>query len=496
VEAVATHRKQHSVGESVTRGALALLSTQPLTWSATLLTTVMLPRLLGADALGQVTIATTIATLGASASSLGISEFLVRRVAQHPSKLRHDASVALLVQLITAIVGVVLIVLATHLYMSSLVDLRVLDIALVASLITPAQTVLLSSFRGRELHKQYAWFNAACSVLSPVAAVVALLLGADLIAYVTVLSVVLVATTLAGWKVAGLRPSFQSVDRWFARDGFAFICGGLPFFGWSVVLTVTSGIDRVLLGGFVPAAEVGWYAAAFRIISIPIFIPTLVITPLFPALSRSVSKPDTIRRTIAQTVRIMLLLMVPLCAGIIVVAPAIPALFAWPDDFANAVPLMVILSLQLPVVAVDMVLGTVLMAIGRQGRWLTVGMFAAALKIALNYVAIPVFEHAVGNGAIGASVVTIATEIVMFGGAMLLIPRSLLDPRLAWDALRISIVGVAIVVVGTYLLPVALALAIAGGVLACLVAMIGLRALTLGDLHLIAARLPLPRRGA
>jgi O-antigen/teichoic acid export membrane protein len=263
-----------------------------------------------------------------------------------------------------------------------------------------------------------------------------------------------------------------------------------------VVLTVTSGIDRVLLGGFVPAAEVGWYAAAFRIIGIPIFIPTLVITPLFPALSRSVSEPDTIRRTIAQTVRIMLLLMVPLCAGIIVVAPAIPALFAWPDDFGNAVPLMVILSLQLPVVAVDMVLGTVLMAIGRQGRWLAVGMFAAALKIALNYVTIPVFEHAVGNGAIGASVVTIATEIVMFGGAMLLIPRSLLDPRLAWGALRIALAGLAIVVVGTYLLPMALALAIAGGVLAYLVASIGLRALTLDDLHLIAARLPLPRRGA
>src|SRR5437660_9685004 len=80
-----------SVGESVTRGALALLSTQPLTWGASLLTTILGPRLLGAEALGQFTIVFTIATLAATGTSLGVSEFLVRRVAQSPRTLRQDA---------------------------------------------------------------------------------------------------------------------------------------------------------------------------------------------------------------------------------------------------------------------------------------------------------------------------------------------------------------------------------------------------------------------
>src|SRR5437867_2804710 len=62
------------VGESVTRGALAMLSTQPLTWAGTLLTTVALPRLMGAEALGQYTIAYTIATLAGTVLGLGVSE--------------------------------------------------------------------------------------------------------------------------------------------------------------------------------------------------------------------------------------------------------------------------------------------------------------------------------------------------------------------------------------------------------------------------------------
>jgi hypothetical protein len=101
-----------------------------------------------------------------------------------------------------------------------------------------------------------------------------------------------------------------------------------------------------------------------------------------------------------------------------------------------------------------------------------------------------------GNGAVGASLVTIVTEIVMFGGAMLLIPRHLIEPRVIWDAARIFLAGGAIVVAGSALLPAALALAIAGGALAYVVTVVVLRAFTLDDLRLILSRLPLARRAA
>ncbi len=254
-------------------------------------------------------------------------------------------------------------------------------------------------------------------------------------------------------------------------------------------MTITSGIDRVLLGAFVPAAEVGWYAAAYRVFSIPVFIPTLIITPLFPALSRSANQPETVRRTITKTMRIVLLMMVPLSVGTIVVAPTVPTVLGWPSDFANASPLIAILSAQLPLVAVDMVLGVVLMAIGRQGPWVIVGIVGAALKIGMDYVAIPTFENLAGNGAVGASIVTLVIELVMFLGAVILLPKHLLDPRIAWDAACIAIAGSATFFVGTALLPVSLALSVLGGALTYMAVTVTLRVVSMDDLRPVLGRL-------
>jgi O-antigen/teichoic acid export membrane protein len=273
-----------------------------------------------------------------------------------------------------------------------------------------------------------------------------------------------------------------------------FIWGGLPFLTWMLTLAITSGADRVVLGWFVPAAEVGWYAAAFRIFGIPVFLPTLIMTPLFPALSRSVDSPEIIKRTISRTIRVVMLLMVPMTAGIIVVAPAVPSVLGWPADFDNAIPMMVILSLQLPIIAVDMVFGTVLLAIGRQGRWVTFGVLATVGKLVVDIAAIPIAEQMIGNGAVGASVVSLLAEFAMFGGAMWLTPKHLLDRHLVDHSVRVTVAGIATVLAGSALLPIGLAYAIVGGAVAYFGVAIALRAVTRDEIRILKEQMPGARR--
>jgi O-antigen/teichoic acid export membrane protein len=213
------------------------------------------------------------------------------------------------------------------------------------------------------------------------------------------------------------------------------------------------------------------------------------MNPLFPALSRSVDAPDIIRRTVSKTIRIILLLIVPMTAGIVVVARAVPTVLGWPADFENSVPLLVLLSLQLPIIAVDMVFGAVLLAIGRQGPWVTVSVAATAAKLLVDFLAIPFSENLIGNGAVGASIVSLVTEFAMFGGAMILTPNELLDRRMVWDALRILAAGVATVIVGASLMQVSLAVAILGGAVTYIVAVTLLRALTVDDIRPLRGRL-------
>lgn len=475
-----------------------MLSTQPLTWAGSLLTTALVPRLLGAEAFGQFTIATTIATLAGVACTLGISEYLVRRVAQSPATLRQDAGVGLLVQTITTVVVALIIgAVLAPLGVFSLFDLSLLYVAMLGMLITPAQTVLLSSFRGREMHRHYAWFNAAVMVIGQLIGILALVVGGGVLVYTAIIGLAAIGCTIVGWQMSGLRPALPSPLSVLLRQSGEFIWGGLPFLTSSLTIAVMSGIDRVLLSFFVPAAEVGWYAAAYRVFAIPLFIPTLIMNPLFPALSRSVHDPDTIRRTITKTLHVVLLLMVSLTAGVIVVAPAVPDLLGWPSDFSQAAPLMAVLSLQLPIIAVDMVLGTLLMAIGRQRPWVAVAVVCAVAKIGLDFLFIPLFESHTGNGAMGASIVSLVAELLMFCSAIVLIPKNLLDPRIAWDAVRIIVAGGVTVLIGATLLPLSLALAILGGAVAYLASAVLLRAVTSQDIRPITRRIQavVARRG-
>ena len=312
-----TRNRQLPVGESVLRGAVALLSTQPLTWAVSLFATAAIPRLLGAEALGEITIAATISTLAATALGLGISEFLVRRVAQQPRTLRHDVGVALFVQMGFAIIGALAIGVIVPLIAPSLVDPTLLWVSLIGLLSAPATTVLRSSFRGREQHGNYAWFTAGGTVVTTLVSVYVLMAGGGPVLYVLVGGVLPLITTLIAWKMAGMRPSL-TLDGSLIQDSIAFTRGGLPFVAWQITLMAYGEIDRILLGALVPAAEVGWYSAAFRIIGSVIFIPTAILTPLFPALSRSLHDPVVLRRTITHTLRPLQFVMIGFAAGLIV----------------------------------------------------------------------------------------------------------------------------------------------------------------------------------
>lgn len=491
--AVAGTSRHRPVGESVARGALALLSTQPLTWAATLLAGIVMPRLLGAEGLGQYTIVMSIGALATTAASLGIPDFLIRRIAQQPHTLSRDLSIALLVQTVCACLFALAFAVLAPLFASSLPDARLLDVALVGMIFGPAQALLLSAFRGREQHVHYAWVNACGVVVSTVGGVVALLLGADLLTFLAITLVLTNLATFVGWGISGLRPASFRLDRSLLIDARELILRGLPFVTWSLTLAIYGGIDRLLLGAFVSPAEVGWYAAAYRIIGISVFIPTLFVAPLFPALSRSVHEPDAIRAAIAHTLRASLLLTVPINALMIVVAQVVPSLLGWPAEFTNAVPLMIILSLHVPVVAVDMVLATVVMAIGREAAWIRVGLVACVFNIVLNLVTIPLFEHVAANGAIGASIVTVGTELVMSIGAITLIPKNLLDPKLTGQAARILLAGLITVLVGIVLLQVTLMLAIVGGAAAYIGVAALLRSASLSDFRLLTQRFSHPR---
>ena len=110
-----------------------------------------------------------------------------------------------------------------------------------------------------------------------------------------------------------------------------------------------------------------------------------------------------------------------------------------------------------------MVLGTALFALKAERRWLWVGVVAAIFNPVLNLLAIPGSDHWLHNGAIGAALVEVATELLMLSGALLLLPRGLIDRHTAGMSGRVVVAGIGLVGVTMVLRPVSLPLAVATG---------------------------------
>jgi O-antigen/teichoic acid export membrane protein len=260
---------------------------------------------------------------------------------------------------------------------------------------------------------------------------------------------------------------------------------GLPFFGWTLTMQFYGQIDRILIGYLAPVEVVGWYAAAVRIIAIPVFVPMLIVTPLFPALTRCRGDREVFRHTLNASLRATLLVTAPFCAATAAAATAIPEFLGWPAEFNAASVPMTILAPNLTLVAIDMMLGTALLALGLERKWLVVGIAAAVVNPSLNLIAIPFAQATWGNGGIGAAAVTVVTEFVMLGGALVLMPRAVVDRRFASAVLRTVVAGMLFVLVTRYVLGLSLALPVAlvPGGLAYAAAMLALRVVSLAEVR-------------
>ena len=431
---------------------------------------------------------------------LGISEYLVRRFAQSPATLEHDAGIALVVQGGVTLLGAAALAAIGQVLPFGQMNYPLLLACLLPMLIAPAETTLLSAFRGREQHRSYAWFSASRVVLYGVGGIAVQAVTGDVVMSNLVGGLLVIANTLCGWWLSRIRPIWPRVDRRLWDEFGAIVRVSFPFLSWQVIQLAYSQIDRLLLGALVSAVEVGWYAAANRIVGIPIFIPTLIITPLLPALSRSAHDPHVLRRTISQTIRVVLLLTVPLRRH-----------HRRRASHSTAVGLARGL-LERGAANVDS--GPAAAASRHRdgtGRGLHGdrtraphrhdrpdrhrGQRRPELDRDSHYrTAVPQRWYR------SRPRTDTSCEVLMLVGSLLFLGGRLLDPGIAWAATRIMVAGIATTLVGLTLLPIALALAIIGGAAAYFATAIALRVLTRDDVEFVqetvlsGRRLPFSRR--
>ena len=472
--------ERRSPSATVARGALALLSTQPLTWATSLAAAVLLPRYLGDQGFGQLSMALNISVLVGMVALFGVPTYLRRRVATEPACAALYGTGALVILLVAGLLLSVGLTLALWWLGLPIARDGVLPLAFVCMAVSCAASILFSLLIGLERHTRFAWLNAGTDVCVRGACLVVVVAGASLPIYFATAAVVATIALLLGWYTSGIGLQRAALTPKVLRE---LLHGGSTFLAWSVVTQIRNQSDVILIGIFLSEQAAGWLSAAYRIISIPTFIPTAIITPLLPALTRSADDAVEFRHTLRRSLEMTLLLTVPAAMFIVALASAVPEILHWGPSFQHAVPLMTILAFQQPIMGTDLVLGTALMALHDERRWLRVLAIAATFNVGMNLLLMPIFERWLQNGAIAAAVVEVATELIMLGGALILLPRGTLDRQVALTSGRVALAGLALLAVTMPLHSVSVPLAIAAGGATYVAVAMGLGVLRAADLQ-------------
>lgn len=440
----------------VTRNAFSLLWSQIVTNGLSFLTVPLVARSLGTVDYGAFYLASVIAAFAGMLAECGQEGYVILAVARSNSRASELLTMSALLR-----VGLGIAIALPLAAVLSLLgyDARIRTLALLvycAVLISMVTNAALQVVKGLEKLGPSAWTRALTELAHTTFLVGAIWLGWGLRGVAgaeiatSIVGAVISVRILYRMRLRPGSPNFSSV--------FELLRGGLPFFLWASVLTLQPGIEGVLLSKFASADAVGWFGAANKLVNILIFPAVILSSALAPTAARLYgTDPEGFARAVRQSFRASLLVGLPVAVGAFVFAGGGVALVFGGGEFGPAADNVRVLSAWLLPVFLNIVLGSVLFASGRQIAWTLCKGATVVLGAGASVFLIPYFQARTGNGGLGAVGVTALSELCMLGAAFVLLPTRVVGWSALPDLLRAlaaaaAMFGVARILPGTSVL--------------------------------------------
>lgn len=193
----------------------------------------------------------------------------------------------------------------------------------------------------------------------------------------------------------------------WARTKELFIMG-LPFVFFTLVVSLYSRIDMVMLKFMAGYDVVGWYGTAYKIYDVSAIFPAVLFIPaLFPILSRiySSGNAEDLRIFFNKSIRILFSFSLILSLFFIFSAPLIVSTF-FPPSFLPSVLAMRILILTLVIASLSFLFNNLLIIQNKEKLALKLVVISCIINILLNVILIPRFS------LYGAAWATVIAEII------------------------------------------------------------------------------------
>lgn len=260
--------------------------------------------------------------------------------------------------------------------------------------------------QARSQARMSAWVRSAASLITSSGKVVLIMTDAPLLWFAAMGALELALCAL-GWAISFWR-SRSAVGRWQCSGDIArrLLKESWPLLLGGVAMQIQAYYDQVLLSGMRDAQEVGYYAAALRLVALLGFIPMAIYTAVAPEVTHAYRAERALyARRLRDVYRAMLV------AFLVVALPmvAIPdLLIAWTvgEGYAASAALLPLLSLRLLLTNLGVARSLHITNEGLFVHALITSIVATILNLVLNLMLIPVY------GALGCVYAALASFTV------------------------------------------------------------------------------------
>jgi O-antigen/teichoic acid export membrane protein len=466
----------------IKKNLFALLVTQVATWVISLVVLVVAPDYLGDAGLGKFTYAMAFVGFFTLAAGLGTPTYLVREVARDHSIVGSYVFNTLVMKIVWGLVLSVVAVALARVLGNTGEILTLIAIGCFGMLCAVLSDVLTSALMGMERMAKPAAFATIQVYVGSILSLIVLVLGGGLIMYAAVLALASLIPVVANLLL--LWPRLRGHLHLDLRIWRTVALGGLPLMVLIVFNRIYSTIDIPILQQIAGDDTVGWYGLAYRWASIPVFITTAAMGAFFPQFSaHGVGVTAEFTRLVNRAIRLVLFVAIPSAVGIAMVAGDLVAIFYDGDQYDPSIVLIQILAIHIPIAAMDTILALALIASDRQRRYVYVAGMAAVLNPLACIFAIRACMNAFDNGAIGAAIVTVGTELFVMTGALLLRSPGVMDRATVSAATRFGAAGLAMVPALVAVGDLSLGIKLVVGVVVYLAASVAFGAISVDDLQ-------------
>ncbi len=423
-------------GRSLGRNIAALSAGQLFTWTMTLSWSMIVPRLLGVSAMGMIFTGMSVANVLQILLGAGTAAFVTREVVVSPGRAARTVAAATLGRVSLFPLFALATLLWTSLAGYTSEQNLVVYLCSAATAVTLLSEPILSYFQATERMHYIAIGNAINKASQGLCGIVLAILGFGALgfAWCWIVTAAVVALLAVRWIHRYLKVHWRTTWsdlRHVAKGSAAYWTGGVFF-------TIYAWIDSAMLSVMTNDKVVGWYGVPLRLWGTMLVIPTILSTAWLPRLVQAYERShDELISLARKPIELVFVMSLPVATLVALGAsPAIRVIYG--PAYVPAIPVLVILGLNLIPMYLNIMLCQICIAANRPGRWTWLMAGATVFNPAINLLLIPWAQHRYGNGAIGAAIALALTEVVIATAAVMLVGRSVVGLRVIKRVARMA----------------------------------------------------------